>query len=108
MWGVGAGVEEGPRKTNKSLPGVGFDARTVASRYSDKVSLKGMADDIARVEFERVALGREDDGGLQRQQAAGGAVGGEVEVGEPFGRASEESLRRRGASEQQRHHSRHA
>lgn len=97
---VGARMKESPGEADQPFPSVGLDAGAVAGRDGDEVGVERVTDDIARVEFIGVALRREDDGGLERQEAAGGAVGGEMHVGKFFGGAIEEGLRRGGAAEE--------
>src|SRR5208282_4041630 len=57
-----------------------------------------MADDIARIELERIVFGavfREHDRRIERTQSARRAVRHKVDVGKPFGIAAEIGRRRR-------------
>ena len=76
---VCSGTEKSPGETDETFAGINSFARAVASRDRDEKRVDRMLKDIARVEFEGIALRRKDDGRFERARTAGGAVRGEMQ-----------------------------
>src|ERR1700738_4405474 len=87
---VRAGAQECPGESDEAFSGVGAGAGAITSRNGNKVGGERVVDDVAGVEFERIAGGTTNDRGAQRLGAGRPAVGGEIQIGKALRRVRHE------------------
>ena len=79
---MGASAQESPSESDEAFSRVHFHTGAVASGNGYEIGGERAPNNVARVELEGIAVGRKNDGGFERLEAAGRSVRRKVNVRE--------------------------